>query len=129
MATEYATKVEHLDRKHAGLRQFVDLMLDGHGGLAEIQEALKEKFGEQIALSTLSSYKQKRWKPRRDWIDAIKNRMQAMKELIGSGGELADLQQAQLFEQVQAAMDDGARLEPEFAISEQRKLLALQLKR
>lgn len=129
MPTEYATKVEQLDRKYPGLRQLVDLMLDGHGGLAEIQEAVKEKFGEEIALSTLSSYKLKRWKPRRDWIDAIKNRVQAFSELLTDGKEMAEIQQAQLFEQIQAAMDDGARLDPQFAVSEQRKLLALQLKR
>lgn len=128
MPTEYATRVEQLDRKHPGLRQLIDLMLDGHGGLAEIREAVKEKFGEEIATSTLGSYKLKRWRPRRDWIDAIKNRAQAFSELI-SDGKMADIQQAQLFEQIQAAMDDGARLDPEFAMSEQRKLLALQLKR
>lgn len=129
MPTEYATKVEQLDRKRPGLRQLVDLMLDGHGGLAEIHEAVREKFGEEIALSTLSSYKLKRWKPRRDWIDAIKNRAQAFKEMLGDGAEMADIQQAQLFEQIQDAMDDGAMLSPQFAMKEQRHWAELKLKR
>lgn len=129
MATQYPTKVEQLDAKHPGLGQLVDLMLDSHGGLLEIQEAVKEQFGEEIALSTLSSYKQRRWKPRKDWIEAIKNRARAFAELLADGKQVADIQQAQLFEQVQEAMDDGASLSPQFALREQRHWAELRLKR
>ncbi len=129
MATEYATKVERLEGTHPGLRQMVDLMLDSHGGLAEIREAVKEKFGEEIALSTLSSYKQRRWKPQKEWIDAIKNRARAFAELIADGKAVSDIQQAQLFELVQEAMDDGATLSPQFLMREQRHWAELKLRR
>lgn len=129
MARIQPTRVEELDAVKPGLRQLVDFALDGMKPLEWIQSEVRGKFGPEIPISTLSSYKQRRWLQQKKRVGEIKNHAQAILELLASGRAISDIQQALLFEKVQSAMDAGAELDPHFLMSEQRKWAALELKR
>src|SRR5579884_1390178 len=128
MARSQQTRVEELDRTKPGLRQFIDLCLDGMKPLEHIHEEVEKKFGERIAVSTLSSYKQRRWLQQKRRVQEIKAHAQAILELLAGGRAISDIQQALLFERVQSAMDAGAELDPHFLMAEQRKGAELELK-
>lgn len=129
MARIQPTKVEVLDLKHKGLRQCVDMMLDGQKMLEEIQAKVLSTFEEKIPLSTLSSYKQTRWLARKNRIRAIKEHAEAILQIMEGGRAITEITQALVFEKVQAAVAAGSELDPEFLLAEQRKWQALELKR
>ena len=129
MARSQQTRVEELDRTKPGLRQFIDLCLDGMKPLEHIHEEVEKKFGERIAVSTLSSYKQRRWLQQKRRVQETKAHAQAILELLAGGRAISDIQQALLFERVQSAMDAGAELDPHFLMAEQRKWAQIELKR
>lgn len=129
MARTQPTRVEELDRLKPGLRHLVDISLDGGKPLEAVREAVEKQFGERIALSTLSSYKQRRWLQQKRRVQEIKAHAQAILELLAGGRAISDIQQALLFERVQSAMDAGAELDPHFLMAEQRKWAQIELKR
>ncbi len=119
MGRAQPTKVEELDALNPGLRQLVDLMLDGFRTLEEIQGKVKAEFGEEIALSTISSYKQRRWLRHKQRVESIKEHAAAILELLEKHG-VSEVRQAQLFERVSEAMSDGTKLDPHFMLKEER---------
>lgn len=122
------TKVEELDRSKPGLRLLVDLNLDAFRPLDYIQEQIQKKYHVRIALSTLSSYKQRRWLTQKKRVESIKEHAAAILDVLDKHG-VGEVRQALLFERVQKALDDGAELDPHFMLSEERKWAALELKK
>lgn len=128
MARIQPTKVEELDRDKPGLRLLVDLNLDAFRTLESIQEAVEQKHGVRIPLSTLSSYKQRRWLAQKQRVESIKEHAAAILDVLDKHG-VGEVRQALLFERVQKAMDSGAELDPHFLLKEERLWAEQALKR
>ena len=114
-----ATRIEQLDRKFPGLRQAVDLLLDGGATLDGVQALVKERTGETVPNQTLSAYKQKRWLIARLRLKDLKETFQAVKEELGANA-ISESTQARLLELIDQAMRAGAALNPHFLLKEQR---------
>lgn len=113
------TKIEQLDRQHEGLRVDVDMLLDKGATLEEIQKLLASKHGEQVSINTISNYKQRRWLVARLRMKELQETFQAVKEELGEAA-VSESTQARLFELLDQAMRNGAALDPEFLLKEQR---------
>jgi len=122
------TRIEQFDRKFPGLELAVVKALDAGEPLAEILELIEAKTGQKVAQTTLSNYKNERWLKRKQRIQALVDRGEAVIALLGEHGA-DDVTKAAIFEQIGQAMEQGAELNPHFLLAEQRKWAQLKLKR
>jgi hypothetical protein len=122
------TRIESIDKAKPGLRQFVDIALDGLKPLEWISTELKRQFEEAIPITTLSNYKQKRWLMQKKRIESIREHATAIMDLLDARG-VSQVRQAMLFERIQTAMDAGVALDPAFMLVEERRRAELDLKR
>lgn len=122
------TEIERLDAKQTGLKLFVDLRLDHHARLIDIQQELQQKYKVRVALSTISSYKQCRWQVRNDRIQSITDQTEAMIAIVGKHG-LDKRAKAYLFEELQRADQERRPVQVATILREQAKLAKIELER
>jgi hypothetical protein len=126
------TAIEKLDRKHPGLRQHVEMRRDGHADPATIQRELKERYDEDVPLTTISMYLQRRYRPdKMDRQRRIKERMartEATIEVIKKEGA-SEFTRAYIFEQLDEAERRGERIPPAVLLREEREREQLALDR
>lgn len=107
------TRVEELDEKFPGLRVRVDGMLDHRAKLEAVAAEIEKLSGEKLALSVVSSYKQRRWLPDVQRIQDITLRAAAVHEAYKRFG-IGPIAEATALEQ----LDDVA---PEVLLRESRE--------
>jgi hypothetical protein len=109
---EQLTRIELLDRqKAAGLEQELERMISVGRTHQELQARIRERTGELVPLSTISS-----WATRR--VHAKNRRIRKQQEIWQGffaaidNASLSKLRRRQLFEAVNAMLESGAALDP-----------------
>jgi hypothetical protein len=124
------TRIEELDTKHPGLRQYVDLRLDANAvdsevTLERICAEIKERWGETVALHLLSGYKQCRWWPAKQRIQDQIDRMQAIMAVVKEFG-VGNYAEAYIVERLS---ESDKAVPPAVLLREQREREQLALDR
>ena len=114
--TQQLTRIEKLGPE---IEQYVRQQLDAGAELLEIQRELQEKFGENVAYSTISNFKVRRWLREKTRIGELRDLLRAIKEEMGENA-IPDSTQALILEKLNEAMTTGAALNPHFLLKEQR---------
>jgi hypothetical protein len=120
--------IERLDARHKGLRLDVDLIFDAEGTLADVQAMLLERYKEQVPISTIGSYKERRYTPQVEQVQKERTRAKALKEQLADGG-LDDIAEANIAEQLMESRQAGERASLQVLLREQRERSRLQLDR
>ncbi len=113
------TAVELLDTSHPGLRLDVDLWFDHHETHEAILAKLKEKYDVTLPLSTLSSYKMRRWLPALIRIRDLKEKSAAILQVVEQHG-ITPIARALILEHI----DEVA---PETLLREERERTKLEI--
>jgi hypothetical protein len=92
-------KVEMLDAQKPGLRQYVDLRLDGGAPADVIASEVKAKFGLDVPPRTLRKYQVGRWLPTKLLVQSQIERMQAIMAHVEQFG-LSSYTQAYIIEKL-----------------------------
>jgi len=83
---DQATKIQILSVKHPGLLHAVDTMFEKYSTLLQVQRMLEREYHEEIALTSIRTYKQKHWWVFKHMIREQKAAMKAVNELVGEDG-------------------------------------------
>jgi hypothetical protein len=86
VAKDQATKIQILSVKHLDLLQVVDRMFDKFATLKQVQVKIERTYHEDIALTSIRTYKRKHWKLQKDMVREQKATMKAIAEIIGEDG-------------------------------------------
>jgi hypothetical protein len=121
MARVQLTRIEELDRQRPELKLelAVSKMLDAGERLETIAAFLREQTGEDVPPQTISSYKQRRWLAEKRRIRERIETSEALLQVIGKHG-ISNVTQAEIYRVVDEALRGHAKIDPHFALREQR---------
>jgi hypothetical protein len=130
MARVQLTRIEQLDRRYPEkqIELNVGRMLDAGAGGQRICAWLLEVTGERIPPSDVSSYKQRRWLAEQRRIRERVETCEALLKVIGKHG-ISNVTQAEIYRIVDEALRNHAKIDPQFALKEQRLWAEHELKR
>jgi hypothetical protein len=120
------TSIERLDNQIQGLQLAVDLMLDQDKELKDIQTMLLDQFKVDIPLSTISSYKQRRYLPEKERWEALLREKEVVLEVVKKHGTSA-VSEASILEQLDEARQGGERASMQVLLREAREHEKLRL--
>lgn len=103
------TDIEKLAAKHPGLRQAVDLRLDGGASCEQIAQEIQVQYNELIPEKTISNYRLRRWLPEKTRVKRLCELASSVLEITRKYGK-GQVAEAFIFERLAQANEAGEKV-------------------